>query len=600
MKDDTDKFADGLLHWIKQLLTSLGIDPHVVEQLDGLIYLVMILIIAFAVGKAVHWLVLYFITRIRKYKDLPILDVLIERKIVTKASRIIPPLLIIALLPFAFNDDPRFLAIAQKITWIYFIVVLLISVNTMLSAFGEAVIRKNQALRDRPMKGVIQIVQVFFIFMAAIIIISVLVDKSPTNLITGLGAFAAVLMLIFRDSILGFVAGVLLAENDMIHIGDWIEMPSNGVNGIVTDISLNTVKVQNFDNTIVTIPPYSLVSGSFTNWRGMMESGGRRIMRSYTIETVNIQAATPEFLEEMKKFAILRDYIEQKQKEQAEGKVANTDNPAGLVNGTIETNLGLFRAYMALYLKHHPFINQNLLLMVRTLAPNDNGIPLQVYCFSANKNWPSYESIQSEIMEHFVSVLPEFGLYAYQNASSRDAINSAIIEGSGNIPDKMERLYGVPWHTLRQPSPVADATARNTDEPEKQQTETAANGEDASPVQPAVSQGIPANTAISSSKQATQTSQTAAPAASARPPVSPAERQPEPDTLASPSPAQPAGAAELQTSAATSARQNAPGAQPTVSPADKQTAPGTQPASGTAGTNGKGSGAPDSSGQAAS
>ncbi|MCC8172682.1 MAG: mechanosensitive ion channel [Parabacteroides sp.] len=566
MKDDTDKFAHGLLSGIKQLLTSLGIDPHVVEQLDGLIYLVLILIIAFAVGKAVHWMVLYFITRIRKYKDLPILDVLIERKIIAKASRIIPPLLIIALLPFAFNNDPRFLAIAQKVTWIYFIVVLLISVNTMLSAFGETVICKNQALRDRPMKGVIQIVQVFFIFMAAIIIISVLVNKSPTNLITGLGAFAAVLMLIFRDSILGFVAGVLLAENDMIHIGDWIEMPSNGVNGIVMDITLNTVKVQNFDNTIVTIPPYSLISGSFTNWRGMMESGGRRIMRSYTIETVNIQAAT-EFLEEMKKFGILRNYIEQKQQEQAEGKVANTDNSAGLVNGTIETNLGLFRAYMTLYLQHHPFINQNLLLMVRTLPPNDNGIPLQVYCFSSNKNWPSYESIQSEIMEHFVSVLPEFGLYAYQNASSRDAINSAIIEGSGNIPDKMEQLYGIPWHTLKQPSSVADATARNTDDPETEAPDVSG----------------PSNPAPTADRRA----------------VSSAGNRSEANTQPSPSPAQKGAAPETQPASTGAGKQATPSTQQPVSPAE-ETAAGTQPASGTAGTNGKGSAAPGSSGQPAS
>ena len=459
MKNDTDKFADGLLRWIKDLLTSLGIDSHVVEQLDGVIYLLLILTIAFFIGKAVHGILVYFVNKIRKYKNIAILDILIERKVIRKIARLIPPLIIISLLPFAFENDPRFLNIAQKITWIYFIIVLLIAINTMLSAVGETVIHKNQALRDRPMKGVIQIVQVFFIFMAAIVIISVLVNKSPTNLLTGLGAFAALLLLIFRDSILGFVAGVLLAENDMIHIGDWIEMPSNGVNGIVMDITLNTVKVQNFDNTIVTIPPYSLISGSFTNWRGMVESGGRRIMRSYTIETGTIQECTPEFLEEMKKFDILQDYITRKQKEQAEGKVVNTDNPNGLVNGTIETNLGLFRAYMTLYLQKHPFINRDLLLMVRTLPPNDNGIPLQIYCFSANKNWPSYESIQSEIMEHFVAVLPEFGLYAFQNASSRDDINSAIIEGEGNITERISQISGVPWHTLRS---VSQGTSKNT------------------------------------------------------------------------------------------------------------------------------------------
>ena len=463
MKDDTNKFADGLLNWIKDLLSSLGIDRQAVDRLDGAIYLILILVISFGIGEGIHKIVLYFLKKIRKYKNFPFLDVLIDRKIVRKITRIIPPLMIISLLPFAFESDPRFLAIAQKITWIYFTVVLLIAANTMLSAVGETVIHKNVVLRDRPMKGVVQIVQVFFIFMGAIVIISILVNKSPTNLLTGLGAFAALLLLIFRDSILGFVAGVLLAENDMIHIGDWIEMPQSGVNGIVIDITLTTVKVQNFDNTIVTVPPYSLISGSFTNWRGMIESGGRRIMRSYTIETDSIQACTPDFLEEMKKFDILRSYIDQKQKEQAAGKTANTDNPNGLVNGTIETNLGLFRAYMTLYLQQHPFISDKMLLMVRTLAPNDNGLPLQIYCFSDNTNWPSYESIQSEIMEHFVSILPDFGLYAFQNASARDDINSAIIEGSGNVKEKIDQLFGIPWHTFRNPSevttPAADASS---------------------------------------------------------------------------------------------------------------------------------------------
>ena len=261
----------------------------------------------------------------------------------------------------------------------------------------------------------------------------------------GLGAFAAVLMLIFKDTILGFVAGVLLSENDMVHIGDWIEMPQNNVNGVVMDITLNIVKVQNFDNTIVTIPPYSLVSGSFINWRGMTESGGRRIMREYALKLDYIQPCTPEFLEKMKKFdADLADFITEKQKQAAEGKVANTDNPAGLVNGTIDTNVGLLRAYMTLYLKRHPFISKDLLLMVRTLAPTENGLPVQIYCFSSNKNWPSYESIQAEIMEHFVSVLPEFGLYPFQNPTARDYVISGLIESGKDL----STVDGIPWHSV--------------------------------------------------------------------------------------------------------------------------------------------------------
>lgn len=442
---DTDKFAGSLLGWIKDMLSHLGLPSSTLDKMDEVIYLVLIILLAIGIGKLVHVIVLYFMRKVLKYKNIQIISTFIEYNTLKKLVWIIPPLIVGALLPFAFEGNPRWLDITEKITWIYFVVVLIISVNGILSSIGKVLLNKKE-LHDRPMKGFIQIIQVLLSFVAVIVIVSILVDKSPWNLITGLGAFAAVLMLIFKDSILGFVASVLLSQNDMIHIGDWIEMPTNAVNGVVMDISLNVVKVQNFDNTIVTIPPYSLISGSFINWRGMAESGGRRIMRSYVVSLDGIHACTPEFLEEMKgKFEILKDYITKKQAEQAAGKVANTDNPEGLVNGTIETNAGLFRAYMTLYLQHHPFINQKLLLMVRTLAPTENGLPIQIYCFSANKNWPSYESIQAEIMEHFTSVLPEFGLYAFQNPTARDYINSSILE-AGKSADS---LYGIPWHTFR-------------------------------------------------------------------------------------------------------------------------------------------------------
>ena len=304
----------------------------------------------------------------------------------------------------------------------------------------------NGELHDRPIKGFIQIMQVLFSCIIVIVVISILINKSPINLITGLGAFAAVLMLIFKDTILGFVAGVLLAKNDMLHIGDWIEIEGSSVNGTVIDISLTIVKVQNFDNTIVTIPPYTLVTQEFINWRGMSESGGRRIMRQYDLKLDYIKPCTPEFLERMKQFdEDLATYISTKQQQANEGKVANTENPAGLVNGTIETNAGLLRAYMNIYLKRHPSINQDLLVMVRTLAPTANGLPLQLWCFSANKVWPSYESIQAEIMEHFVSVLPYFELYPFQNPSSRDYILSGLLEGG----TQADQLYGIPWNTLR-------------------------------------------------------------------------------------------------------------------------------------------------------
>lgn len=445
MMKDTDKFGESLLGWIKDMLSHLGISHEVLNRMDEVIYLVLILIIAIGIGKLVHLIVLYSTRKVLKYKNIKILNSLIEYNALKKLSWIIPPVIVSALLPFAFEDNPRLLNITEKITWIYFVIVLILSVNVVLNSVGK-VIMTNKVLHDKPLKGFIQIIQVLFSFVGGIVIISILVNKSPLNLITGLGAFAAILLLIFRDTILGFVAGVLLSQNDMLHIGDWIEMPNNAVNGVVMDISLNVIKVQNFDNTIVTIPPYSLISGSFVNWRGMMDSGGRRIMRSYVISLTNIHICTPEYLEEMKgKFELLSDYITKKQAEAAAGKVANTDNPNGLVNGTIETNLGLLRAYMTLYLQHHPFVSKDLLLMVRTLAPTDNGMPLQIYCFSSNKNWVSYESIQAEIMEHFVSVMPEFGLYPFQNASSRDYINSSILEAGKSA----DTIFGLPWHTFR-------------------------------------------------------------------------------------------------------------------------------------------------------
>ena len=437
----TNEFARILLTWIKSFLSWIGIPRDRLNELDEIIFLILIVVIAFAVGAVFHYLSVRFTRKVLKYKNISFLSSLIEYNALRKMSAVIPPLIISALLPFVFDYRSTWFTVSEKITWIYFFIALLFSVNAVLNSVGNVLMNKEQ-LQNRPMKGFIQIFQVIF---SCVAIISILINKSPLNLITGLGAFAAVLMLIFKDTILGFVAGVLLSENDMVHIGDWIEMPQNNVNGVVMDITLNIVKVQNFDNTIVTIPPYSLVSGSFINWRGMTESGGRRIMREYALKLDYIQPCTPEFLEKMKKFdADLADFITEKQKQAAEGKVANTDNPAGLVNGTIDTNVGLLRAYMTLYLKRHPFISKDLLLMVRTLAPTENGLPVQIYCFSSNKNWPSYESIQAEIMEHFVSVLPEFGLYPFQNPTARDYVISGLIESGKDL----STVDGIPWHSV--------------------------------------------------------------------------------------------------------------------------------------------------------
>ena len=347
------EIADRLMEWVSDLLLRLTGSPSPVW--DRIVYGVLVFVIAIVVGRILRAVVIYVIHRVARYRGSYLLKSLVEAHIFTRLTLIIPPLVIVALLPFAFHGTPAFLKLIEKLCWIYILGVIVFSINTQLSVFWKFYSSRT-ALRNRPMKGMIQIIKGLLAGFWVIVAVSILIERSPMALITGLGAFAAVLMLVFKDSILGFVAGVQLSQNDMIRSGDWIVVPGGSVNGIVIDVSLDTVKVQNFDNTIVTLPPYSLVSGEVQNWRGMTEAGGRRIMRSFTIDLSTVKFCTPEFLEKMKEMDILRDFIEKKEAQQQRGIVENTQNSEGLVNGTIETNLGLFRAYMTLYLQHHKFI----------------------------------------------------------------------------------------------------------------------------------------------------------------------------------------------------------------------------------------------------
>lgn len=453
------EIADRLMEWVSDLLLRLTGSSSPVW--DRIVYGVLVFVIAIVVGRILRAVVIYVIHRVARYRGGYLLKSLVEAHIFTRLTHIIPPLVIVALLPFAFHGTPVFLKLIEKLCWIYILGVIVFSINTQLSVFWKFYSSRT-ALRNRPMKGMIQIIKGLLAGFWVIVAVSILIERSPMALITGLGAFAAVLMLVFKDSILGFVAGVQLSQNDMIRSGDWIVVPGGSVNGIVIDVSLDTVKVQNFDNTIVTLPPYSLVSGEVQNWRGMTEAGGRRIMRSFTIDLSTVKFCTPEFLEKMKEMDILRDFIEKKEAQQQRGIVENTQNSEGLVNGTIETNLGLFRAYMTLYLQHHKFIGGQMILMVRALDPNDNGLPLQLYCFSTNTDWVSYESIQSEIFEHYAAIMPRFGLYPFQNPSSRDYINAALLT-AGHHPDE---LWGIPFGTMRQAAPSAAKPASSATPPQ--------------------------------------------------------------------------------------------------------------------------------------
>lgn len=435
-------FSKSVLEKIKETLMRAGVPDVVIEQVDVLLYLILILLVAFVVGRMLHAASTSIIAHLQKRKNYALLTKLVEFNVLKKVSFIVPPIIVIWLLPVTFVGRPKLSVVLENIAWIYFIVAIVRVLSAILSSVGSMAYT-NKKYHDKPIKGFVQITQMVVYLISVIIIISILTNKSPFYLIGGLGAFAAVLMLIFKDTIMGFVAGILLLENDMVRLGDWIEMPGTSINGTVTDISLTIVKVQNFDNTIITIPPYTLISESFINWRGMKESGGRRIMRGYTIKTDNIKRCTPEFLDKIKGFSTqMSAFIDSMQGTSGDApKITREER----TYGTIETNLGLFRAYATYYLKNHPLLHKNMLTMVRTLEPTEYGLPLQIYCFTNDTEWSHYESIQSEIMENLAATLPLFELLPYQSSSSHDSMINGLVERG--FP--LDKINGIPIGSLQ-------------------------------------------------------------------------------------------------------------------------------------------------------
>ncbi|MBR5475953.1 MAG: mechanosensitive ion channel [Bacteroidaceae bacterium] len=422
--DDT-LFTSTISEKLQHFSSIFGIS----EKLSPLVSLIIIVLFSFLVAWIIYRLVRALSHRILKHKEYNFLSRLLEHNVLLKQAHIIPPIIINLLLPLIFKKESPLLHYLTSAVNIYFIIAVTMAVTGIISSIGEAAF-SNKKYHDRPIKGFIQITRIIIYIITAIIIISILTNKSPLYLIGGLGAFAAVLMLITKDSIMGFVGGFLLLENDMIRLGDWIEVPQSPINGIVTDITLTTVKVKNFDNTIATIPPYTLINGSFINWRGVNESGGRRISRGYTIELNTIKPYSNELLERAK--ALDSNFSN------------HIDNIIDSKESLPETNAGLFRVYAEHYLNNHPRIHKGMLIMVRTLEPTGNGLPIQFYCFTNTTEWPEYEFIQSNIMEHFASIMPLFELFPYQNSSSRDTIISGLFESGFPIG----RVTGLPYRTF--------------------------------------------------------------------------------------------------------------------------------------------------------
>ncbi len=382
---------------LEQVLTQYGLGQESISITQRIIWIVFILFIAYLTDIICRKVIVPAVKKVVTSTRITWDDYLFSDKVLNSICHIIPSIVIYILLPFAFYDVPSWLSFLMKISQVYIIATTLKLICVFLSALYNLSSQHKQ-LKDRPLKGVYQMLKIITIFVGVIVIIGVLIDKSPLTLFAGLGAAATILMLVFKDTIVGLVAGVQLSANDMLRPGDWITMAKSGADGIVTEVTLTTIKVRNWDNTITTIPPYTLVSDSFQNWRGMQDSDGRRVKRSLNIDMRSVKFCTPE---DLKNF-VAKGWLK----------------PEEATPQTV--NLGVFRQFLENYLRHHTLINHKMTLMVRQLQPTPQGFPIELYFFSSDKNWIPYEHLQADIFDYVLAILPEFGLQIFQNPSGND------------------------------------------------------------------------------------------------------------------------------------------------------------------------------------
>ncbi len=346
-------------------------------------------------------------------------DHLLSNRVFRAIAYLLPLTFMEYFFSIVFYQYPALNNISKKVVDVLIITVVLVSINRTLNAIRD-IVKEKEIYRDKPVQSYFQISKITITFIFVILILARISNQSPMFFLTSLGAMAAIVALVFKDTIMGFVSSVQLASNDMIRIGDWVTMDKYGADGYVTEINVGTVKVQNFDMTYTTIPTYAFINDSFVNWRGMQESQGRRIKRSLYIQIDSIHFASDELLEKLSNIRILHDYI---RNTQTRIEAYNTEHGFGeddFINAKRQTNIGLFRMYVENYLLNHPEINQRMPLMSRQLAPTPNGVPLEIYCFTRDKSWNNYERSMADIFDHLFATVNSFELELFENPSGRD------------------------------------------------------------------------------------------------------------------------------------------------------------------------------------
>ncbi|RAV29328.1 mechanosensitive ion channel family protein [Sinomicrobium soli] len=400
-------------------IVQQGVSEGLAKNLNLLVNILILTIVVFLVDQLLKRIIIrsfaIFSTKTRTTFD----DFLVQSNFPKYIAHILPLIIIIQLIPVVFTDFPGWGVFFLKLTDLYIAVLAVWLFRSFLRSMKNY-LRTKDAYKDKPLDSFMQVFMIFTWIIAVIYIFTVLTGKDPIAFITALGAASAVILLIFKDSILGFVASIQVSANDMVRIGDWITVEKYGADGDVMEINLATVKVRNFDMTITTIPTYALISDSFRNWRGMQESGGRRIKRALYIAVSSIRYLSEQEIEDLKKIQLIASYLDHRQKDIAK---YNTDNHADksiLVNGRNQTNMGVFRKYIDAYVKSHPAINKDMTMMVRHLAPTPEGIPLELYIFSSDKRWVNYEHIMADIFDHLLAAVKYFDLEIYEAPSSTD------------------------------------------------------------------------------------------------------------------------------------------------------------------------------------
>jgi miniconductance mechanosensitive channel len=411
--------SDLLKEWLQEVMINMGLPEWTFETIDFSVRSLVLFLMCWIFYFIVKRILLYYIIRIIKKSKSTKDDYLVNRKVFHRLAHLAPAQVIYFVGGYIYDIYPKFESFIMAAAIVYMIAVLFWSIQALIRAL-EDMYNTLPYAPEQPIRGYMQLISLLSYFVGFLIIISYLFGVEVTRIFAGMGAMAAVLLLIFKDTILGFVAGIQLSANKMLRVGDWIEMPSHNADGDVLEITLNTVKVQNWDRTITTIPTYALVSSPFMNWRGMVESGGRRIKRSINIDMHSVKFCTPEMIERFKKVHHLRDYIESRQAEiDAYNQEHNVDASV-VINGRRMTNFGVFRKYLENYIRRHPKLNMEMIFLVRHLQPSEKGIPIEIYVFSKEQSWVKYEEVQADIFDHILAVIPEFDLKVFQLPSGDD------------------------------------------------------------------------------------------------------------------------------------------------------------------------------------